>query len=528
VVGLVLLIACANLASLLTARAASRRKEIAVRLAMGCSRIRMVQQLLVESLVLAAGGGIAGIGLAVVMVNGLLTYLPANITGYAVSRTPDLRVLGFTLVLCLVTGIGFGLVPALQSTKPELAPALKDEAGITLGSGAQLNFRKVAVAAQVALCLLLLIGAGLFVRSLANLRSIDPGFRTSNIVQFSVAPRSAGYDANRTDGFYRSLEERLQSLPGVHSAGLAAMAVLTSTGFDRAITVEGYRAVRGEVMKPHFDVVSPGYFETMGMHVLVGRNFTVNDDSAAPPVAVVNASFVSKYFGNRLAVGRHIGMGTDLGTPTDIEIVGVVNDSRYESLRSEIVPEAYLCTLQQQRNGSFVYVRTEGNPDGALRAIRTAIQDLGPGLPIFNLKTLNRQVDESLVTERMIATLSTVFAILATVLAIVGLYGVTAYTVARRSREIGIRMALGAQSGDVVGLVMHEVLVLVLAGVIVGLPCAAALSRIARTQLYGVSPNDFLSMALPALLLAAVALIAAYLPARSAVRCDPVRILRME
>jgi ABC-type antimicrobial peptide transport system permease subunit len=197
-------------------------------------------------------------------------------------------------------------------------------------------------------------------------------------------------------------------------------------------------------------------------------------------------------------------------------------------LRSEIVPEAYLCTLQQQRNGSFVYVRTEGNPDGALRAIRTAIQDLGPGLPIFNLKTLNRQVDESLVTERMIATLSTVFAILATVLAIVGLYGVTAYTVARRSREIGIRMALGAQSGDVVGLVMHEVLVLVLAGVIVGLPCAAALSRIARTQLYGVSPNDFLSMALPALLLAAVALIAAYVPARRAVRCDPVRILRME
>ena len=528
VVGLVLLIACANLASLLTARAASRRKEIAIRLAVGCSRIRMVQQLLVESLILAAGGGIAGIGLAVVMVNGLLTYLPANITGYAVSSTPDLRVLGFTLVLCLVTGIGFGLVPALQSTKPELAPALKDEAGITLGSGAQLNFRKVAVAAQVALCLLLLIGAGLFVRSLANLRSIDPGFRTSNVVQFSVAPRSAGYDANRTDGFYRSLEERLQSLPGVHSAGLAAMAVLTSTGFDRAITVEGYRAVRGEVMKPHFDVVSPGYFETMGMHVLVGRNFTVNDDSAAPPVAVVNASFVSKYFGNRLAVGRHIGMGTDLGTPTDIEIVGVVNDSRYESLRSEIVPEAYLCTLQQQRNGSFVYVRTEGNPDGALRAIRTAIQDLGPGLPIFNLKTLNRQVDESLVTERMIATLSTVFAILATVLAIVGLYGVTAYTVARRSREIGIRMALGAQSGDVVGLVMHEVLVLVLAGVIVGLPCAAALSRIARTQLYGVSPNDLLSMALPALLLTAVALIAAYVPARRAVRCDPVRILRME
>jgi predicted permease len=528
VVGLVLLIACANLASLLTARAASRRKEIAIRLAVGCSRFRMVQELLVESLILAAGGSIAGIGLAVFMVKGLLRFLPANIAGYAISSSPDYRVLGFTLLLCLITGIGFGLVPALQSTKPELAQALKDEAGITLGSGAQLNFRKLAVAAQVALCLVLLVGAGLFLRSLANLRSIDPGFRTSNIIQFSMAPGSAGYDANRTGAFYRSLEERLQSLPGVHSAGLAGMAVLTATGFDRSITVEGYRAVRGEVMKPHFDVVSPGYFETMGMHVLAGRNFTLKDDSTAPPVVVVNARFVTKYFGNRLSIGRHIGMGTDPGTPTDIEIVGVVNDSRYESLRSEVVPEVYLCTLQQQRNGSVVYVRTEGNPDGAQRAIRSAVQELGPGLPIFELKTLDRQVDESLVTERMIATLSTVFGILATALAILGLYGVTAYTVARRSREIGIRMALGAQGGTVVGLVMREMLVLVLTGVIVGLPCAAALSRIARTQLYGVSPNDFLSMALATLLLTAVTLIAAYIPARRAVRCDPVRILRAE
>jgi predicted permease len=266
----------------------------------------------------------------------------------------------------------------------------------------------------------------------------------------------------------------------------------------------------------------------MGMRVLAGRNFTIKDDSAAPPVVIVNARFVTQYFGNRLAIGRHIGMGTDPGTPTDIEIVGVVNDSRYESLRSEVVPEVYLCTLQQQRNGSFVYVRTEGNPDGAQRAIRSAVQELGPGLPIFNLKTLDRQVDESLVTERMIATLSTVFGVLATVLAILGLYGVTAYTVARRSREIGIRMALGAQGGAVVGLVMREMLVLVLAGIIVGLPCAASLSRIARTQLYGVEPNDFLSMSLATLLLTTVTLIAAYVPARRAVKCDPVRILRTE
>jgi predicted permease len=533
VVGLVLLIACANLASLLTARAASRRKEIAIRLALGCSRTRLVRQLLVESVLLAACGGAAGAGLAIVMVKELLAFLPTNLTGYAISSAPDYLVLSYTLALCLLTGVGFGLVPALQSTRPELAPALKNQAGAIMGGnlrgdGAQFSFRKLAVTAQVALCLLLLIGAGLFLRSLSNLRSIDPGFRTGNVVQFAVAPRSAGYDANRTLGFYHSLEQKLRSVPGVRSAGLSSMQVLTNTGFDRAITVEGYRDAPGEVMKPHFDGVSPGYFETMGIPLLAGRNFTIQDDRNAPRVVVVNASFVRKYFGARLATGRHIGMGTDPGTPTDIEIIGVVSDTHYDSLRGEVLPEVYLCTLQQQPNAQTVYVRTEGNPDGALRAIRAAVQELGPGLPIFNLKTLERQVDESLVSERMIASLSTVFGVLATILAMVGLYGVTAYTVTHRSREIGIRMALGAQRGNVVGLVMREVAVLVLAGVTVGLPCAAALSRIAGTQLYGVEPNDLASMTAASLLLTAVALIAAYLPARRAAKYDPVRVLKVE
>jgi predicted permease len=528
VVGLVLLMACANLASLLTARAASRRKEIAIRLAMGCSRRRMLQQLLAESLMLAAGGGVVGIGLAVVMVRGLLTFLPTTITGYAISSAPDYRVLAFTIALCGITGFGFGLVPALQSTKPDLAPTLKDQSGDRRSEGAQLNFRKLAVVAQVALCLLLLIGAGLFLRSLANLRSIDPGFRTSNILQFSLAPRSAGYDAKRTNAFYRVLEQRLNSLPGVRSSGLAGMALLTNTGWDQGITVEGYHDNRGDVIKPHFNSVTAGYFETMGMRVLAGRNFTIQDYFSAPLVVIVNASFVRHYFGNRQAVGRHIGIGTDLGTPTGIEIVGVVNDARYESLRSEVVPEVYLCRLQNQQNGAFVYVRTEGNPDGAMRTIRSAIRELGPGLPIFNVKTLDRQVDESLVTDRMIATLSTVFGILATVLAIVGLYGVTAYTVVRRSREIGIRMALGARGSSVVGLVLREVLVLVAAGVVIGLPCATALSRIAGAQLYGVEANDFASMALATVLLTVVALAAAYVPARRAAKYDPARVLRTE
>ena len=529
VVGLVLLIACANLASLLTARAASRRREIAIRLAVGCSRALMMQQLLAESLLLSIVGGAAGTGLAVAMVEGLLRFLPVNITGYAISSSPDYRVLGFTLGLCIVTGIGFGLAPAMQSTRADLAPALKDQGGsFAAAGGAQLNFRKAAVVTQVALCLLLLIGAALFLRSLSKLRSIDPGFRTSNILQFSIAPRSAGYDAARTAAFYRGLEQKLQSLPGIHSAGLGSMALLTPTGFARAITVEGYRATRGEVMKPQFDAVSPGYFETMGIQVLVGRNFSIKDDNKAPRVAMVNARFVGKYFGDRLAVGRHIGLGADPGTPADIEIIGVVNDVHYDSLRSELAPQVYLCALQQQPNAQLVYVRAEGNPQSALQIIQTAVHELGPGLPIFNLKTLECQVDESLVTDRMIATLSGVFGILATILAIIGLYGVTAYTVTRRAREIGIRMALGARAGSVVGLVMREMLVLVLAGVAVGLPCALALGRVVGAQLYGVASNDFISIALATSLLTVVALIAAWVPARRAAGYDPVRVLRAE
>src|SRR5215469_14875682 len=529
VVGLVLLIACANLASLLTARAASRRKEIAIRLSVGSSRWRMVEQLLVESLILSGGGSVAGIGLAVRMLNGLIAFLPANITGYAISASPDWSVLAFTLGLCFFTALGFGLVPALQTTKLDIAQTLKDQAGNLAGDGRQFNFRKLTVAFQVALCLTLLVGASLFLRSLSNLRSIDPGFRTTNLLQFSVAPRSAGYDVNRTVAFYQSLAGRLDTLPGIRSTAYASMAVLTATGYDRPITVEGYRSGRGELMKPHFDAVSPGYFETMGIQVLAGRKFSNRDDATAPRVAMVNGSFVRRYFGNGLALGRHIGIGSDPGTPTDIEIVGVANDSHYDSLRSEIVPEVYLCSLQQPTpNAQFIYVRTEGSPDGVLKEIRAAVQELGPGLPIFNVKTIERQIDESLVTERMVATLSIVFGMLATVLAVVGLYGVTAYAVTRRSREIGLRMALGAGRGDVIALVIREVIVFVIAGALTGLLCSTVLSRIVRTQLYGIEPTDRLSMAIPAVLLLGVSLAAAYFPARRAAKYDPVRVLRIE
>jgi predicted permease len=528
VVGLVLLIACANLASLLTARAASRQKEIAIRLAIGSSRGRMIQQLLTESLFLAAAGGAAGVALAAAMARGLLAFLPTSATGYSIAATPNVRMMLFTCGLSLLTGVAFGLVPALQSTRPNIAGTLKDQAGGVVGGGAPVRLRKTLVAAQVALSLLLLIGAGLFVRSLSNLRTLNPGFQTGNLIQFGVSPGSAGYSEPRRTEFFQRAEERLSALPGVRGVGMANVAVLGNNEWDNGITIQGYQAKPGEEMDPHFNAVSPGYFDALGIHLLAGRNFSAKDVTTAPKVAVVNASFVKRYFGDGIAVGRRFGQGTDPGTPTNIEIVGVVNDTRYESLRDEIPLLVYLCAPQMGAYGQTVYVRTEREPDSAFGAVRAALHELDPNLPVSGMKTLERQLDESLVTERMIATLSTAFGALATVLAVIGLYGVMAFMVTRRAREIGIRMALGAQQGNVVWLVMREVLGLVAIGIAAGLPAAFGLASLVRTQLYGIGPNDPLSIALASLVLAIVAVLAGYIPARRAATYDPVQVLRAE
>jgi predicted permease len=526
VVGLVLLIACANLASLLTARAAARQKEIAIRLAMGSSRARMLRQLLTESVLLAAIGGAAGVGLAVGMVKGLLAFLPTQVAGYDIASTPDWRMLGFTFALSLATGIAFGLVPAIQSTNPRIAVTLKEQAGNIMG-GAQVTFRKALVAAQVTLSLLLLIGAMLFARSLGNLQSLDPGFKTANLVQFTVNPRNVGYGNDRANPFYQRAEERLRQIPGVRAVAFAQMPVLTGNEWDNWLTIDTWQR-KGEPPDPHMNSVSPGYFDTLGIPVLQGRAFNVKDDFNSQKVAVVNATFAKKYFGDGLAVGHRFGQGSDPTTKLNIEIVGVVGDTRYESLRDEIPPEVYLCNGQRQNYGETFYVRTERDPDAAFGTIRAAVREIEPNLPIVRMMTLERQLEESLITERMIATLSTVFGALATVLAIVGLYGVMAYMVARRSREIGIRMALGAQSGNVVWLIMREVVVLVGIGVAIGVPAAWGLSKLVRAQLYGVEPHDPWAMAAATLLLAAVALAAGFVPARRAAGYDPVLVLRYE
>ena len=526
VVALVLSIACANLAGLLTARAAARQKEIAVRLAIGSGRARLIRQLLTESLILAAAGGVAGIGLAVVMIRALLAFLPVTVTGYNITAAPDPAMLAFTGVVSLAAGVAFGLMPALQATRPDIAPVLKDQAA-AVGGGAQAGFRKVLVAGQVTLSLVLLIGAGVFLRSLGNLRDLNPGFRTGGVIVFQLNPRGIGYDPGRTAAFFRQLEVRLNNTPGIQSASFSEMAMLTGNEWDMWVAIEG-RPHAGEVPDPHFNAVTPRYFDTIGMRILNGRAFTIKDDQGAPKVAIVNSRFARKYFPEANPVGRHIGIGGDPDTKTDIEIAGVVNDARYESLRNDIPEEVYLPEWQRQPYGETVYVHTGRDTASAFKAIRAVVHDLDPGLPVVNLKTLDRQLDESLVSERLTATLCTVFGLLATGLVLIGLYGVVSFAITRRSREIGIRMALGAKRGHVVWLVLREALLLVTGGIAVGLPAAYALTRIVRSQLYGIEPGDPASIVAAAILLAAVTAAAGFIPARRAASFNPVKILRYE
>jgi predicted permease len=433
----------------------------------------------------------------------------------------------------------FGLLPALQCTRPDVAPILKDEAGNVLGGSSQARFRKGLIVAQVTFSLLLLIGAGLFIRSLRNLKTLDPGFRTENLIAFSVDPTMNGYSPERTKLLYKQLTESVAGLPGVTSAALTAVGLLEGNEWDSSITIEGYQSKPGENMNPYCNAVSPGYFATMGIPLLLGRDFTLKDEHTVAPerglnipnfrVAIANEKFVKHYFGDANPIGRHIGFGMDPGTKTPMEIIGVVKDAKYTSMRDEIPRQLFFPYLESTVGGGMTaYVRTTGEPSQMFQALRGAVRRLDANLPVYKLRTVDEQMDQSLLTERLIAILSTVFGLLATVLAIVGLYGVMAYTVNRRTREIGIRMALGAVSSNVIWLVMREVVMLIGLGVAIGLPAAWGLSRLVQTQLYGITPNDPVTLAMATLSLVAVACAAGYIPALRATRVDPVTALHYE
>ncbi len=525
-VGLVLLIACANVANLLIARGFMRQREIAVRLSLGSSRGRLVRQLLVESLLLSCIGGALGLGIAVVLTRTLLALVPSQGQPLLISAMPDPRILAFTLGLTFLTGIVFGLLPALRASRPDPWTTLKDTMGSIAGTGGSLFLRKGLVAAQVALSFLLLFGAGLFVKSLQNLKTADTGVVLDNLVTFQLSPSLNGYDDQRAMTFYQQLLERLRSAPGVKSAAMAAVPILAGDEWDSSMGVEGHTAKDGEDIQAYMNGLSPGYFETMNIPMQEGRDFKPVDQTREARVAIVNRRFADHYFPGRSAVGRRIGFGGGPGTKLDIEIIGVVANSLYEGPREGVRRQVFI--PKWGKDGVAIYVRTATPSSTAYNMVRGEVKNLDPSLPVYEMKTLEAQLDETLLTDRLIAMLSAGFGLLATLLASVGLYGVMAFVVARRKKELGIRLALGAQAGGVIWLVMREVLLLLGIGLAVGIPAALVLGEYVGSQLYGIQPRDPAIAGSMVILLATVSAAAGLIPAWRASRIDPILALRYE
>ena len=520
----VLAIACANIANLLLARAANRSLEMAVRLSLGGTRAQLLSQLLTESVLLALLGGVAGLGVAYATLKGIVAILPGDVATTMAFTLSGTAVL-FAGVLSMVTGVLFGLFPALHSTRPDLVTALRDSSGKTSSTRGAARFRSSLVTTQIALSMALLVSAGLFIKSLANVSRVNLGINTDNVITFRVSPDLSGYKPAQYAQLFSNIEDRMAALPGVRGIVGALVPVLSGNSWGSDVSVQGFAKTPDTDANSRFNAIGPRYFSLMDIPLLAGREFTRGDVIGAPQVAIVNEAFAKKFGLGRDAVGKMMGQGDTL----NVQIVGLVKDAKYNGVKAEIPPIFFLPYKQDSTIGSVTfYVRGALPPEALMPQIRNVIATLDHNLPIEDFKTLPQQVKDNVYLDRMISMLSAAFAALATLLAAIGLYGVLAYSVVQRTKEIGVRMALGANANAILRMVLRQVAVMTLIGASIGAAAAYGIGRGAASLLYQMKGEDPLVMVGSAVLIALVALVAGCLPALRAARVDPVQALHYE
>jgi len=527
VTAFVLLIACANIANLLLARGASRAGEMAVRLSIGAGRWQLVRQLLGESCLLALMGGVSGVVVAQWTLNLIASMLPPEAVT-TITLQVNGTVLMFSAALALATGVLFGLFPALHSTRPDLIAALKGQAGQPSGAKSAARFRASLATAQIALSMALLVAAGLFTKSLFNVSRVDLGIKADHVVLFRVSPGMNGYKPEQSRRLFEQIEDGLAALPGAASVSASTVPLLSGSNWGNSVSVEGFKADPDTNTDSRFNLIGPGYFQTLGIPLVAGRDFTRADALGSPKVAIVNEAFASKFNLGRSAVGKR--MGDDGGnSPLTIEIVGLVHDAKYSEVKQEIPPVFVRPYRQDERTGQMnFYVRTATDPNQFLANIPKLVARLDPNLPVQNLITLPNQIQRNVFLDRFISVLSASFAALATLLAAIGLYGVLAYTVAQRTREIGLRMALGAAPGRVRAMVLRQVGIMTIVGGTIGLVAAVGIGHLAQSLLFQMQGYDATVLVASAVALTLVALAAGFVPAHRASQVDPMRALRYE